>query len=339
MRQLTCTGPGTLDWLEVSEPRVLHADGAVVQPLAVARCELDPLLVSLGPTPAGPFAVGHEVVAEVVEVGDAVVDVRRGDRVVCSFQLCCGRCRRCVAGRTALCEKYPILSDYGMQPLSGTEYGGMLADLVYVPHATAMLIPVPPGVDTVAAAGAGDNIADGYRAVVPHLVDQPGADVLVVCHGAPSVALYAALAARAAGASTVTFASDDERYLDAAAGLAATPVHTDFGRRLGRWPIVVDCGARVEGLHHALESTEPEGTLHSVGYYADSMTPLPMLKLYTRGIRLHTGRVHSAAMAPEVLGAISDGVLDPTAVPTAVVPWADAAARYLDDDIKVIVVR
>lgn len=338
MRQLTCTAPNTLRWLDVSEPEVLDPGDAVIRPLAVARCELDPLLIAAGPRGSG-FAIGHEVVAEVVSIGDDVLYLRPGDRVVSSFQLCCGRCRTCSRGRTALCERYPILSDFGMQPLSGVEYGGMLADLALVPHAATMLALVPPGVDLLAVAGAADNVADGYRAVVPHLDDQPGADVLVVCHGGPSIALYAALAAIAAGASSVTFESDDDRYLDAAAALGATPARTDFGRRAGRWPIVVDCGSRTEGLHHALESTEPEGVLHTVGYYAEAMTPLPMLKLYTRGIKLYTGRVHSAAVLPAVLGAIGDGRLDPLAVPATIVPWADAADRYLEDAIKVVVTR
>ena len=42
----------------------------------------------------------------------------------------------CKLGHTANCDRYPALSDYGMQPLSGVEYGGMLSDLVRVPHAT-----------------------------------------------------------------------------------------------------------------------------------------------------------------------------------------------------------
>jgi alcohol dehydrogenase len=328
-----------LEWRNVPEPELTGKDSALIRPVAVARCELDPTLVMGGPrTPEG-FAVGHEAIVEVVAVGDDVGHVKPGDLVACSFQVCCGRCRSCVSGRTALCDDYPILSDFGMQPLSGVEYGGMIADLVHVPHAAAMLQPIPPGVDPVIIASVADNLADGYRTVVPHLAEQPGVDVLVVCHGGPSVALYATLAAIASGAGSVTFESDDDRSLEAAATLGADAVRTDFGRRAGRWPIVVDCGSRVEGLHHALESTEPEGTLHSVSYYADPMTPMPLLKLYTRGIRFFTGRVHSAALLPELLDAIGDGTLDPGAVRPSVVAWDDAPERYLDDAIKVVVAR
>lgn len=339
MRQLVCTAPGTLAWRDVTEPALEGEGSALIRPVAVARCELDPLLVLAGPRGDGGFAVGHEAIGVVLEVGAGVTRVRPGDLVTCAFQLSCGRCPSCSRGRTALCDEYPILSDYGMQPLSGVEYGGMLADAVHVPHADAMLHTIPAGVDPAAIASVADNVADGYRAVVPHLAEQPGADVLVVCHGGPSIALYATLAALAAAAGTVTFESDDDRYLEAAAALGARAMRTDFGRRAGRWPIVVDCGSRLEGLHHSLDSTDSEGTLHTVGFYGEPMTPLPLLKLYTRGIRLFTGRVHSAAILPEVLDAIASGRLNPVAVPTTVIRWDDAPSRYLDDAIKLVVAR
>jgi threonine dehydrogenase-like Zn-dependent dehydrogenase len=94
-----------------------------------------------------------------------------------------------------------------------------------------------------------------------------------------------------------------------------------------------------EVLAIAVESTEPEGTLHSVGYHGDPMTPLPLFKLYTRGIRFLTGRAHSAALLPEVLALIGEGRLDPGAVPRTLISWNDAPAHYLDDAIKLIVAR
>jgi threonine dehydrogenase-like Zn-dependent dehydrogenase len=148
--------------------------------------------------------------------------------------------------------------------------------------------------------------------VLGRRANQPGADVLVVVHGSPSIGLYAAQAARALSAGSVTVASDDDEVLTLAEAVGATPMRTDLGRRLGRWPIVVDCGTRVEGLHHSLACTAPEGVLHSVSYYAaESMTPMPLGKLYTLGIQFHIGRAHSAAVLPEVIGLVADGRLAP----------------------------
>lgn len=339
MRQLTCTGPSRLEWQDVSEPVLPGPKGALLRPVAVARCDLDPLLVAVGPTTPDGFAVGHEAISEVITVGADVTSVKPGDIVACAFQVSCGRCGTCRRGHTALCDEYPILSDYGMQTLSGVEYGGMLADIVPVAHANAMLVPVPPGVDPIGIASVGDNIADGYRSVAPHLAERPKADVLVVSHGGRSIGLYAAHAALALGAGSVTVESDDDAVLAVATSLGADARPSDFGRCAGRWPIVVDAGANPQGLLHASESTEPEGVLHSIGYYGDPLTPLPLGKLYTRGIRFFTGRVHSAAILPEVMALIADGQLVPGVVTPTVIAWGDAPDRYLDDAIKVVVTR
>jgi threonine dehydrogenase-like Zn-dependent dehydrogenase len=340
VRQLTCVGPGAVEWREVDAPEIQAPGDALVRPLTVARCEIDPFLVLVGPRAGDTgFALGHEAVAVVVAVGDAVEELHVGELVLPSFQVCCGICPTCRAGHTANCDEYPVLSDYGMQPMSGVEYGGMLSDLVLVPHAHAMLQPVPDGLDPVALASVPDNVADGYRAVAPHLADEPGADVLVVIHGTPSIGLYSALAAVALGAATVTVASDDERVLERAAAIGAEPVHTDFARRNERYPIVVDCGGREQGLHYAIASTQPEGTCHSVSYFLDATTPLPLGRMYTLGIHFHIGRAHSAALLPEVVALIEAGRLHPELVTTTVINWDDAADAYLEPAIKLVVRR
>ncbi len=340
MNQLTCTGPGVVEWREVPEPLLQEPTDALVRPVAVARCELDPLLVLVGPTTADGFALGHEAVVDVVAVGEGVTGLPVGSLALPSFQVCCGECPTCRRGHTGCCERYPVLSDYGMQPLSGHEYGGMLSDLVRVPHAAAMLAPLPAGIDPVAVASVADNVVDGYRAVAPHLRSRPGADVLVACHGMPSIGLFAAQSAVALGAGVVTVASDDEQVLTMAELVGATPLRTDFAGRAGRWPIVVDCGVDPGGLQWAIRATEPEGVLHCVSYYAsDPTVPMPLGRLYTLGIDFRIGRAHSAALLPEVLGLVAEGRLRPSDVTTAVVGWDEAAERFTEPAVKLVVAR
>jgi threonine dehydrogenase-like Zn-dependent dehydrogenase len=340
MRQLTCTAPGVAQWLDVPEPSIVDPTDALVRPVAVARCEIDPLLILAGPRGEDGFALGHEAVVEVAAVGSEVEGLGVGELALPSFQISCGACPTCRRGHTANCERYPVLSDYGMQSLSGVEYGGMLADLVRVPHAAAMLTPLPAGLDPVAVASVPDNVVDGYRAVAPHLRQRPGADVLVACHGTPSIGLYAAQSALALGAGSVTVAGADDEILALAERIGATPLRTDFGERAGKWPIVVDCGQRVEGLHWAIRATEPEGTLHSVSYYAaEPMVPMPLGRLYTLGIDFRIGRAHSAALLPEVIDLVAAGRLHPEQVTTSVIGWEEARDRYTDDTMKLVVSR
>src|SRR5207302_11319617 len=222
--RLTCREPHEMELRDVPAPRLESDTDALVRPLAVARCDIDPFLTS-GVVPLrGPFALGHESVVEVVDVGDSVSELTKGQRAVVSFEVSCGSCRSCQAGHTANCDRYPVLSDYGMQPLSGVEYGGMLSDIVRVPHAATMLAPIAPGLDPVALASVSDNVLDGYRSVAPHLASLPGADVLIVCHGGQSIPLYAVQAALALGAGPVDYASDSAESLTLAERLGARPL-------------------------------------------------------------------------------------------------------------------
>jgi alcohol dehydrogenase len=339
MRQLTCIDANKLEWLDVPAPRIEGDGEALVRPLAVARCDIDRFLTS-GLFPLrGPFALGHECVGEVTALGDGVRGLAIGQRVVVAFQVSCGRCNTCAAGLTALCERMPTLSDYGMQPLSGVEYGGMLSDLIRVPYAEAMLRPIPPSLDPVVLASVSDNVTDGYRAVAPHRATLQGGDLLIVSHGLPSIPLYAAQAALALGAGRVDFASADGEQLELAERLGANPVESDLGKPTRTYPIVVDAGVSAAGLQYAIRATEPEGICQSVSFYPGPGVPLPMGRMYTLGIRLLVGRCHSAALLPEVVDLIAAGGLQPGAVTTRVADWSEAADAFLEPAIKLVVSR
>ncbi|MEY4511578.1 MAG: hypothetical protein RLZZ450_3700 [Pseudomonadota bacterium] len=338
MRQLTCTGPHQLAWLDVPEP-VLQADtDALVRPLAVARCDIDRALIAGAFQQRGAFAVGHECVAEVISLGDSVQHLALGQQVVVPFQLSCGECPACRAGHSAVCAAYPILSDYGMMPLSGVEYGGMLSDVVRVPFASAMLQPVPRGLDPVALASVSDNVVDGFRAVAPHLSTHPGSEVLIVSHGSPSIPLYAVQAALALGASRVDFACKIEEELALAEKLGARVIRTDFVKRADQYPIVIDAGATREGIAYSIASTAPAGTLQVVGVYPGE-TALPLMKMYTRGMRVEIGRCHASAEVPRALPLIASGKLRPQEVTTRVVSWEDAVEAYKEPAIKLVLSR
>ncbi len=340
MRQLTCLDANQLEWRDVPAPRIEGDGEALVRPLAVARCDIDRFLASGFFPLRGPFALGHECVGEVTALGDGVRGLEIGQRVVVSFQVSCGRCRRCASGRSAICEQLPTLSDYGMQPLSGVEYGGMLSDAIRVPWAEAMLQPVPAGTDPVALASVSDNALDGYRAVAPHLAMHPGSDVLIVSHGTPSIPLYAAQAAVALGAGRVDFACGDDEQLALAERLGAQPLAGDLSGRPARtYPIVVDAGLSQDGLAYAIRATEPEGICQSISFHPGTGVPLPMGRMYTLGIRFFVGRCHAASLLPEVMPLIEAGRLRPEAVTTRVVDWHDAADAWLEPAIKLVVRR
>jgi threonine dehydrogenase-like Zn-dependent dehydrogenase len=329
MLQLTYTAPRELQWREAPAPELDSDDAALVRPVAVATCDLDALIIEGGSPFAPPFAVGHECVAEVVDVGDRVSGLEAGQLVSVPFQISCGSCAKCRAGRSSNCSEVPFMSTYGFGP-AVERWGGFLSDLVCVPYAQNMLVPVPEGLEPAAVASASDNIADAWRTVAPHLEREPGAEVLVVGGaGAGSIGLYAAGIARALGSEWVLYVDPDEGRRATAETLGAQTM-AELSKRLGPFPITVDASSDPEGLALALRSTAPDGVCTSCAIYFGEQPSLPLLEMYSKGITFHTGRANAREAMPHVLELAHSGALHPEKVTSRVVDWSDAPAALAE---------
>jgi threonine dehydrogenase-like Zn-dependent dehydrogenase len=336
VRQLTFVEAGKLEWREVGDPGLRAPGEAIVRPLAVATCDLDRFFVR-GEVPAGrEFAFGHECVAEVVEVGDDVTSFGPSDLVSVPFQISCGECTRCRSGRTGNCESVEFMSTYGLP--FGPDNGGFVADLARVPYAEAMLVAVPDGVEPQAIASMSDNIPDAWRTVGPQLDAEPGAAVLV-CGGAGSIPVYAAALAVAKGAGRVDFVGGRPHEREAAARLGANLLDEEFPDRRGPYPITVAGSPDRAGLHCALRSTEPDGVCTSIAVFFEPETPLPLLEMYTRGIRFHTGRCHARPAIEPVLELVRAGSFRPEVVTHETASWENAAEAAAAHDGKLVITR
>jgi alcohol dehydrogenase len=334
VRVLTFLGPGKLEWREAPDPGVNGAAQAVVRPIAASTCDLDRALVAGKAPLPGPFALGHECVAEVVDVGDAVRRVAPGDRVVVPWHISCGQCDRCRAGLTASCSAVTPRAMYGT-PIGG-DWGGMFSDLVLVPFADAMLVPVPAGVDPAAVAAASDNLTDAWLAVSRPLAAHPRARVLIVAGGG-SIALYAIELARAAGAAAVDYVDRAPERLALAESLGARPIPR--GAPLDPYPVVVDAsGGMPAELTRALRAVAPGGMCTSVGiYFADPA--LPLLDMYANDVTFRTGRPSVGPHIARVLSLVADGKVHPERVTSRVARFDDAVEVLLEKPLKPVLVR
>ncbi|MGK8522955.1 zinc-dependent alcohol dehydrogenase [Nocardia asteroides] len=339
MKRLMLTGPGAMRWEEHPEPVLGGPGQALVRPVALATCDIDPaVLRGAFPLP-GPYPFGHEAVAEVVETGPEVRDVAVGDLVVVPFQISCGACRACARGRTGNCAGHPPLSTYGLGALGGLDWGGLWADLALVPHADAMLVPLPSGVDPVAVASASDNIPDAYRAVGPRLADDPGAEVLVIGGpAAPSIGLYAAGLAVALGSARVVYLDDSVERLEIAKSLGAEAIQGPPEARVGRFPVVVEAAGGATALRAGIGATAYDGWCTSVSVQPQDVA-LPIFDMYTRCCTFHTGRAHVRPVIPEVLDLVAARRFDPSLVTTATAAWDEAVDALLETPIKLVAVR
>jgi threonine dehydrogenase-like Zn-dependent dehydrogenase len=328
MQQLMFEDAGTYAWRETPEPRLTAPEQAIVRPLAVACCDLD-VAVAQGRLPMPPgHAVGHEGVAEVVAVGAAVERVEVGDRVIVPFQISCGSCPACRRGLTGSCGSLPLMAMYGMAPLAGLDGGGFMADQVLVPYADAMLVGLPEGVDAVALASMSDNIPDGWRGVGPYrheLTALDPADRRVLVVGRLSIGLYAAASAAALGLH-VDYVDTDQNRLAIAEKLGASAHDRDKPDKAAEpYPVTVHTSADPAVLAATLRATWPDGVCTDTGIYPQPVE-MPLLPMYTRGVRFVTGRVNARAVVPEVLDLLGRRDLAPAV--ERVVPWDDAPSVW-----------
>jgi alcohol dehydrogenase len=339
MRSLVCTGPGALEWQDAAAPSLESDGAALVRPLAVATCDLDAGMIA-GETPfPAPMAIGHEGVGEVVDVGDGVGSVEPGALVSIPFQVSCGECAACLRGHTGNCRSVKGTAMYGFGAVGG-DWGGFLSDLVRVPWADHMLVPLPEGLDPAAVASASDNIPDAWRTVGPPLEREPGAAVLVVGGaGAGSIGLYAAGIAIALGAESVTYVDGDASRRATAAAFGADVLEPG-AERLGPFPITVDASGDRAGLHLALGSTAPDGVCTSTAIYFGEPVPMPLFEMYLKVVTFETGRVHARPAIPTVLDLAAGGEFRPAEVTSRVVTWEDAPAALLERDwVKLVAQR
>jgi alcohol dehydrogenase len=373
MRELQYVEAKRLVWRDAAEPRLRLATDVIVRPFVAARCDGDPLFLqrdagrmltlaarlhlcdeAFGSPRSnpflGPFAYGHECVAEVTACGADVQQFGIGDRVIVPWAISCGKCTMCVAGLTSKCtvtRGEGAVAAYGFGAAFGC-HGGMVSDAVRVPFADEMLVHVPGNVDPLALASASDNLTDAYRSVAPYLLRSPEAPVLIVGGGAKSIGLYAVGIAKALGSSRIDYLDTSETRLALAAQLGANPIamkrSASWYRRGVSWlregyPITVDASSTNAGLSYALSALTPGGNCTGIGFYVRRGTPLPLWKMYMTCATLRVGVAHPRADLPAVLQLVEQRRFDPRVVNTLVADWTDAPHALLERTTKVVLHR
>lgn len=334
-KALSFLAPHRMQWREVETPAILHPEDAIVRPIASSTCDLDVLIIQ-GKTPFhGPFDIGHECIAEIVALGEGARHFHVGQLVIVSWHISCGYCHRCHKGLPNTCSTHAHGAMFGMS--IGGEWGGLFSELVRVPYANAMLLPLPPGINPAHAASMSDNIPFGYELTVPHLRANIGADVLVM-GGVGSVALFAAAYAKAAGAGRVDYVDTDRRRLGIAEKLGANPIDSPPKRRFGTYPITVDASGNADSLLSAIRSTEPEGYCSSVGAHFTDIA-IPIIEMYAKGIHFYTGRGQGRPNFEPALDFITSGRVKPELVITEIQPFELAHEVLAEPSMKPVLAR
>ena len=163
-----------------------------------------------------PRIPGHELVGTVVETGAGVEHPRVGERVLAYFYLACGHCDLCRLAHEPLCRN--------LRGNVGVAADGGYAEYCALPAFN--LLPVPAGVEPVAATAIPDAIATPFH-VSRRASIAPG-DVVVVMGAGGGVGIHMVQMARLFGARVVGVDVGDAKL--AAAREAGADAVVDTGQ-------------------------------------------------------------------------------------------------------------
>jgi alcohol dehydrogenase len=219
--------PLKIEEIELDEPGMGEV---LVKMTAAGLCHSDlSVITGVRPRPV-PMALGHEASATVMKVGDGVVNLKPGDRVVLVFVPSCGNCMPCMEGRPALCEpgaeangKGTLLSGARRLHLGQQAVNHHVGVSAFAEHAVVSqrsCVKVEQDIDPVESALFGCAVLTGVGAVVNTAKVQPGQTAAVI--GLGGVGMCSLLGAVASGAVEVIAVDLNDEKLKAARELGAT---------------------------------------------------------------------------------------------------------------------
>ena len=359
----------------VPDPVLQDSDDIILKVTATAICGSD-LHLYRGKVPgmkAGDI-MGHEFMGEVVEAGNGVAVLQKGDRVVVPFVIACGSCFFCDMHLFAACEttnpdRGTIMNKKSLRPgaaLFGFShfYGGVpggQAEYVRVPKANIGPIKIPTTLADEKVLFLSDILPTGYQAVLNAEVKQ-GSSVAIF--GAGPVGQMAAACAQMRGAEKI-FMIDHHPYrlefarqhygvipinfdeVDAAEfiiqntgcrGVDAVIDAVGFEAKGSTLETVMTTlkmeGSSGKALRQAIAAVRRGGIVSVPGVYAGFIHGFLFGDAFEKGITFKAGQTHVQRYMPELLEYIEEGKLAPEAIISHRLSLESAAQGYRMFDRK-----
>jgi alcohol dehydrogenase len=309
MKAMVYKGPGQKVWESVPKPAISKPTDAIVRITKTTICGTD-LHILKGDVPAVTSGriLGHEGVGIVEEVGGAVSNVKKGDRVLISCITSCGKCEYCKRQMYSHCE------DGGW--ILGHLIDGTQAQYVRIPHADNSLYLIPAGADEEALVMLSDILPTGFEIGVLYGGVKPGDIVAIV--GSGPIGIAALLTAQFFSPSRLIMIDLDPARLEMAKKFGATEVidssKTDVAKAIfGSTKDGVDVAIEAVGIPATFDVCQsivrPGGHVANVGVHGKSVD-FQIQKLWIQNITLTTGLVNTNT-TPMLLKTVQSKKLQP----------------------------
>jgi glutathione-independent formaldehyde dehydrogenase len=359
MRAVVYKEPHQVEVEEVDDATIQDPTDVVIKVTTAAICGSD-LHMYEGRTGAEAGIVfGHENMGVVEEVGSGVASLKKGDRVSIPFNVACGFCKNCLAGKTGFCltvNEGFAGGAYGY--VSMGPYRGGQAEYLRVPFADFNCLPLPEGDQHERDfAMLSDIFPTGYHAATMAQVS-PGETVAV--YGGGPVGLMAAYSSLIKGASRVFLVDKVPSRLDLAEKIGAIPVNfaevdpvevitdqtagegTDKGIDAVGYQATVSEGEEQPAivLNQLVHTVRPTGRLGVVGLYVPSDPGAPdenaaegkllfeIGKFFEKGQTIGTGQADVKAYNRQLRDLIIAGRAEPGFVVSKELPLEGAPEAY-----------
>jgi L-idonate 5-dehydrogenase len=216
-----------------------------------------------------PLIPGHEASGVVAKVGEGVTRVKPGDKIAVSPSQACGRCDYCREGREQLCRNMRFLGSASLYP----HVQGMFAE--YFVLGERQCYPVSSDV-TLGELACAEPLAVGLHAV-NRAGDLLGKRVLVA--GGGTIGCLTVVAARLAGASSVTVFDILDRPLATARAVGAEQsLRADRDAAVlasAQFDVVFECSGSFAALKTCVAAAKRGATIVQVGTLPHE--PLPFV--------------------------------------------------------------
>jgi propanol-preferring alcohol dehydrogenase len=255
---------------------------------------------------ATPRVPGHELVGIVLETGNPADGALVGQRVAAYFYLFCGTCDACTEGLEDRCRR--------LAGLVGVAVDGGYAQFTTLP--VRNLVPVPAGLDPVAATVIPDAVATPIH-ICRSRARLHAFDRVAIIGAGGGVGIHLVQVARLHGAAVAGLDVTDEK-LAAIEELGARPVRSDeFGSLAPRFwaaggpTAIVDFLGTPDSLRWAQRAVEPGGRIIVMTSFKDVRLDLEPWRLVEWEAALIGSRYATRAEVRLAAELVADGRVRP----------------------------
>ena len=336
MRAAVIEKPFRLKTVEVETPAIKSEHEVLLRVYACGVCGTD-IHIYEGTMPWAklPLIPGHELSGVVVEVGEAVSNLKLGDKVAVDPNITCGICRYCRRGRRNLCPNLEAI---------GVTTNGGFAEYIIAPVSQLYKVPKGLSLEEAAFAEPVSCCVHGFT----RLSIQPGDDVLIV--GAGPIGLIHLQLAKRCGAGKVIVAEVNEKRLKLAsefgADLTVNPSEERLSERVKQFlggkgvEAAIDAAGGSAPLDLALSCLEPGGSLLVFGVASEKdLWRIKPYDVYKHELTIIGSFINPYEMG-RALNLLASGAVDVRPLISHVIGLNDlekALKREIPDALKVLV--